>query len=311
MSNENRTKRTLSLLVKLVLSVVILSWLIKKFNITAEVFVFDSFQWHWVVIVILAWALQVILQSVRWRTLYGADEVPPFGEFIKFIFIGYFFSILLPWSLGGDAVKAVAFGKRHDGMLHSSSAILIGRVFGITALFLIFLFARLLFNYELDQTITVTLSLVAIGLVIGILLLINSPRLVISKLPESKVKTMLESVTNLEKKRWILGLVISIAIQFTVLTVIFAAFKMVGAQIEYSMILFYAPLTTVILFLPISFSGLGVREASLVFFLTPFVGITSNHCMQASMIQYASLIVLAVIGAIFFLFNKQKEKKLA
>ena len=304
---NKKIKKNLLLLIKIIVSISLLYFLVKKLNITKDVFDTSHFEWKWTILLVISAITQVYLQALRWRTLYGADEVPSIKEFVTFIFIGYFFSILLPWSLGGDAIKAVAFGKRHNGILHSSSAILFGRILGITALFIIFFVSWGLFRFPLDDAISYPIIIGTIVLIIGLTTFFITPNFIIQKLKEgNKVRVLLETITGLEKKQWIQGALYSIAIQIAMFSLVFGAFKLVGARITIPIALFYLPLTTLLLFLPISFSGLGVREASLTYFLTPFDGITSSHCIQASMVNYVALITLAIIGLFLFLFNKNK-----
>lgn len=303
-------KRWISLIVKLLISAGIVFWVVQKFNVSVEDLDTADFQWAWAFPVALSGVFMATFQALRWRTLYGADEVPPFREFFNFILVGYFFSILLPWSLGGDAVKAVVFGKRHDGLLHSSMAILFGRVFGITSLFILFWIAYFLYGFELDPRVTSALAAVTVAAVAGIITIFTVPGFILSKLPEkSKFRPILSSLGTVSTGRWIAGAVISVFMQLSIFLLLYSAFKLVGSGITFPHILFYAPLTTLILFLPFSFAGIGLREGSLSFFLTPFEGITPAHVVQASLVNYVVLLVLALFGGIIFLFHKKKTQQ--
>jgi len=302
-------KKSIQLLLKLVISIGILVWVLSTSNIDVRDLTFDSLQLKWILPVAFFASSQVLFQALRWRTLYGADEVPAYREFVKFILLGYFYSILLPWSLGGDAIKAVAFGKRHNGMLHSSSAILFGRIFGVTSLFVIFIIARISFNYPLDEMITLSIIIGLLLISVGLMLFFITPLTFFKRFkPDSSLRKNLESITSLPKEKWILGALFSFVIQFTILSMVYSSFKLIGAEINYSHIIFYLPITTILLFLPISFSGLGVREASLVYFLAP-IGISSTECLESSIITYIVLVCLAVIGAVIFVFTRQRNEE--
>lgn len=295
-------KRLISILIKAALSLVILGWFIRTFNITAAVFDLSQFQWQWSWVPLVCGVIQVTVQAVRWRVLYGGGAVPRLQEFIRFTLIGYFFGTLLPWSLGGDAVKAVAFGKRHNGMLNSSMAVLFGRIFGITALLFLFWGSYVVVDYPVAKPVLLVMALLTLAATGGLILVFKSSGVIVKLVPKtSRIHRVLNYLQTVPTSRWIQGALLSVVNQLAMFLLIYSSLKLVGAAVTLPMIFLYAPLTTLLLFLPVSFSGLGIREASLTYFLAPFQGVTSELVVQASMVNYVVLLLLALTGGALFL----------
>jgi uncharacterized membrane protein YbhN (UPF0104 family) len=70
-------------------------------------------------------ALGLVLSAIRWRVLLAAIDVElPFGQSVRLYFVGYFFNLFLPTTVGGD-VPARVSGLRRS---RSAGVILVERI---------------------------------------------------------------------------------------------------------------------------------------------------------------------------------------
>ncbi|MFA6134315.1 MAG: lysylphosphatidylglycerol synthase transmembrane domain-containing protein [Phycisphaerae bacterium] len=125
--------------------------------------------------------LQVIL-AYRWRLLLKVAQVAiPFWEAMRLTFLGAFFSIVVPGTVGGDLVKAYYVGKHTPNKAAALMSIIMDRVLGLTELTLLatamLLAVRLGGLVAPDQLRLPTLMVLAViaGL-IGAFVFLLSPR---------------------------------------------------------------------------------------------------------------------------------------
>jgi uncharacterized membrane protein YbhN (UPF0104 family) len=79
-------------------------------------------------------ALAQVLSAARWRLVLGPEDAPPFGRLLRLYLVGQFFSLFLPTSVGGDAVRAVAVSRGARRPAWAVSSVVFERFLGMLAL---------------------------------------------------------------------------------------------------------------------------------------------------------------------------------
>jgi hypothetical protein len=86
-------------------------------------------------------AVQLLAQALsaeRWRLIMAAGRTgggaPRWSYLFRLYLIGNFFSIFLPTSIGGDAIRVVAVAPSAGGKVRGAVGILLDRLFGVAAL---------------------------------------------------------------------------------------------------------------------------------------------------------------------------------
>ena len=85
------------------------------------------------------------------------------------------------------------------------------------------------------------------------------------------------------------------------------AFKIHLSPLEY---LWVFALVSLLLFLPISLAGLGVREGSMIFLLG-ILGVSSEKALAASLTLFIISIMLGSVGVLLHLFHTQPDRKIS
>ncbi|MEN8376545.1 MAG: lysylphosphatidylglycerol synthase domain-containing protein, partial [Gemmatimonadota bacterium] len=81
-------------------------------------------------------ALLLLAQAVsalRWKEILGA-QAPAWGFLFRLYLIGNFFSLFLPTSVGGDAVRAVAASRALPARAAAVTSVVVDRLIGVAAL---------------------------------------------------------------------------------------------------------------------------------------------------------------------------------
>ena len=84
--------------------------------------------------------------------------------------------------------------------------------------------------------------------------------------------------------------------QFTVVLAAWAAAEALGISIGLSVLMAFFPVVAIAQVLPVTFSGLGVREGALVLFLRPF-DVTQAQAIALGLLFYAMNLVVSLLGA--------------
>ena len=84
--------------------------------------------------------------------------------------------------------------------------------------------------------------------------------------------------------------------QFTVVLRAWAAAEALGISIGLSVLMAFFPVVAIAQVLPVTFSGLGVREGALVLFLRPF-DVTQAQAIALGLLFYAMNLVVSLLGA--------------
>src|SRR5882672_10783890 len=68
--------------------------------------------WSWWLAAFLCYVVAQLISSIRWRELarpYGFRH--SYGAYVAYYFVGNFFNLVLPSSVGGDAARAWYLGR--------------------------------------------------------------------------------------------------------------------------------------------------------------------------------------------------------
>jgi len=87
----------------------------------------------------------VAVSCLKWRVLLGiSGHRLPFGSMMRFYFIGYFFSNLLPSAIGGDVMRSWYCGRRIGSQQDAAVSVFLERFTGLLLLLLLAVFGPLL-----------------------------------------------------------------------------------------------------------------------------------------------------------------------
>ena len=92
---------------KILVSVALLGILAWRTDWVHVATVFGEMRFGWWLAALAVYGLAQILSSIRWQMLarpLGFDQ--PLSYFLGYYFIGMFFNLMLPTSVGGDVVRA-------------------------------------------------------------------------------------------------------------------------------------------------------------------------------------------------------------
>lgn len=142
-------KKLLNVLLKAVISCGFFYILFTFIETNELAALFSQVNWVYLALSFVVTWVMIIASCMKWKVILDLKgEKQSFGSLMKVYCMGYFFSNLLPSTIGGDVVRSYYVGEKINNHAHSAVAIFIERFSGILFLFVLALIMPL-FHLEL------------------------------------------------------------------------------------------------------------------------------------------------------------------
>lgn len=252
-------------------------------------------------IVIAKW-----LSAVRLQALLLADTLSTWYLF-RISMIGQFFSLFLPTAVGGDAVRAYALAAALEHPGEGVSGILLDRVLGFIALLGYLAVGVAITSRDVLAALgrpvysgpDVILLLVAAAVGALLLLVLMAP----GRRPASqrwKVEiARAGAMLRRHPEVWTRWLILSFLVQAAYILAWVALGVGLGIGVPVHYYLLAVPLVSIATMLPITLSGLGLREGAWALLLLPF-GIPPANAVAFGLVYFVCLTVVGALGGIWF-----------
>jgi uncharacterized membrane protein YbhN (UPF0104 family) len=262
----------------------------------------------------------VLLSTVRWsQVLQALDLRADFPKLLSHTLAGMFVSNVLPSTVGGDVLRvtrlSAANGRRHP----SVASVMVERLTGFLVLPFISLVALVanptLLHLGQATHLALTMSLGTLTVLGVILALVSSPWLADRLAGHSWLDFLGAVQMGLARLRRdpgaALGVVVSaLAYQLTMVAGAWMAGHAMGIQVGWSAMMAFIPVVAVAQVLPISVSGLGLREGALVILLAP-LGVAGGQAVAFGLLLYGMNLVVSLLGAPAFAVGTRPARVVA
>lgn len=255
---------------------------------------------------LLVYGLAVVLSTVRWSQVLQALELPAeMPRLLSHTLAGMFVSNFLPSTVGGDVLRVTRLSAG-NGQRHTSVAsVVVERLTGFFVLpfiSLVALFANpTLLHLGQASRLALTVSIGTLAALAAILLLVSNPRVgewFAARSWLGFVASINLGVARLRRDpAAALGVLVSaLAYQLTMVAGAWMAGHALGIHVGWSAMMAFIPVVAVAQVLPVSVSGLGLREGALVLLLVP-LGVDSGQAVALGLLLYGMNMVVSLLGA--------------
>ncbi len=313
---SQRLKTALKLLLTFALLAVVVSQMeLEKFSKTLS-----SMDLSWVVLALSLQLLAAVPAVQRWRLILRSFEIRKgFLPLLKLALIGSFFNLFLPTGIGGDFIRGFYLSRNVGrGISSILTTILLERSGGLCALLLIGTIASALSGIEISDFPAVYLFLVFLAgySLINLLLFLPWVHTQIDLLLKrwgfdsvaAKMELIYEGLQALGRDGRTLGgtLVLSLIVQFVSILVVWALAQAIGATASFSTFLIFIPLINLTLMIPLTISGIGLREGA-YYLLFSQVGLPAEMSIALSLMNYFVYLLAGLPGALLYTLHKKDE----
>jgi uncharacterized protein (TIRG00374 family) len=302
-------KKKILITFKALVTFILLALLFNNIDFNETIKHFRSFDLLFLVFALCALILQAIIITMRWKKIIlHLDVHYTFVTLLRYIWIGSFFNQALPSSVGGDALRGYCLYRDGLSIKNSTLSVLIDRIFGIIGLVLFAMLAFSLLSSQIDSVdLKIGVLITIFGLVVAILSIFSLDLFI--KKTNYKVVRGLLSLSHESRKIALNSFsgvrltMLSVIVHFlSVVTVIILAEGM-NMNIQWIGIFTIIPMVSLLMVVPVSIGGWGVRESGMVVGLGYF-GVEPEYALALSILYGATVLIVTLPGLLLWSFNK-------
>ncbi|HNP35105.1 MAG TPA: lysylphosphatidylglycerol synthase transmembrane domain-containing protein [Woeseiaceae bacterium] len=263
-----------------------------------------------------------ILSAFRWQVLYrSTNPSSAFAEIVRITFVSSFLGQAMPGVIGVEALRIYSLAKSKTDFPGAFASVIADRMFGLMSLGLVILLGMLIGPGELRELmlIPVLLTLALLAAIIVAVAWPVSRHFLESAFPSAfilKIRTWIDKVYHCfdayrARPRLIVwSLVLSVLFQLGRVALFYAAALLIGESPDFVYFLAIVPVVMFASLMPISISGLGVREASLVLLFTQFHVMGSAPSFTVALLVFVSGLLSTLPGGWFYARQRQQVDEL-
>jgi glycosyltransferase 2 family protein len=272
----------------------------------------------WLSGALLLSVVSVVLSAWRWQQVLAALGLPArASRLLRHYLAGLFVGNVLPSTIGGDVLRVTRLSADNGERPASFASVVLERLTGWVVLPLITLFAFLinpgLRHLGAATTVAFTLSITTLVLLVLIVVVAVHPALRRLDTAASGWQSFAGAVRKgLEEFRKHPGAAANMlgtcfVYQLAVVMAALMAANALDLHIGPTAMLAFMPAVAIAQALPISLSGLGVREGAFVLFLTP-LGVATDQAIALGLLVYLLNLAVSLLGAPAFAVGGSKGR---
>jgi glycosyltransferase 2 family protein len=270
--------------------------------------------------------MMLALGVVRWRMVLRVHGLTlPFSRAAEISLVAHFFNSFFLGSTGGDLMKAYyAARETHHKKTEAVVTVFVDRLVGLWSM-LLFAGIMMLPNWRLltsDRMLRLSI-LIVLSMLLGCSVVValafyggvsrkwSGARDWLRRLPKGEwLEQMLEACREFGRQKFFISRAIIISMLLNAVTVaqFWVLANGLGLRIPAEALLVIVPTVICIASLPITPSGLGVRENLFVIMLAAApISVHATPALSLSLLAYAGTLVWSVIGGIVYLMFKERH----
>jgi len=313
-------KKIFSILLRVGISLLLLIFLFRQADEKSLLEIIKNVNKPLLLVAFLVFFLTYFLGLWRWIMLLKAVKIDlPIQRVITSYSGGIFFSLFLPSTIGGDFLRSVDLSVHTKKPKEVIATIFLDRLSGYIGLVVLALLAMFL-GWKILEDNSVLISL---GIIIGLLVVILLA--FFNKFLYSKINRFLKSpnagkikdlICNLHEeihlfrdkpKVVVKNILISIVVQAVPPVTFYIIAFSLGVKISFAYFFIFIPIIGAISLLPISIGGLGLRDASTIFFFAK-VGVGKNLAFAMSLLSFSFILFYGAVGGLIYVLTVHNRR---
>jgi len=316
-------RRRLGLIFRALVSILLIAFLIRKLHLPVLWDILRTVDVGWLVVGAICFFPVLLIVSWRWRLLLSVHHVRMrFWRIFELSMIGQFFSAFLLGTTGGDVIKifyvaravpnkkaAVSFTVIVDRIIGMVALLLFGVALSVTQLSLLLstsetrFYTGLFYLFALGGVVISGMSCIA-----PLFLKHRTIRSLLKKIPFiHHGASLMSAAEKTAEAMWvnILALIVSLPSHMCTTLMGYCVLRAMHLSVPFLAFCAILAMVNMLIALPISVSGFGVREWLFGSFLG-LVGVDWNHAIAFSLTYFAVNLVWSVAGGPFYFLYRHE-----
>lgn len=290
-------KALLKLAIKIVVSIGFLTFLMSKLHPETLIGEFKKIKIGYFFVATIFYIFTMYFSTKRWA--YFIKVKKSFKELFELYMIGTFFNLFMPGTVGGDAIKAYYLYKGSQKKGDSLVSVFMERYMGLCGLIFIAAVGLLAgYKYIAGSFIIPLMLAILISFITASLIVVFFPYEIFYKKLKGVRETIRIYLTDFRTVTH--TFMLSLFVQGIGIWVVYLLGLSMDINVSFSTYLIFIPIISVISMVPISFSGVGVREYSFLY-LFGVVGVSKEKAVSLSLLWFLVMIITGLIGMFYYL----------
>jgi uncharacterized protein (TIRG00374 family) len=291
--------------VRLTVSALLIAWALRGVDLEAVGRSLSGTRYGWYGAALLLHVVGVLISALRWHLLLRAQGVrAPVSYLTTSYLVGFFFNNFLPGSVGGDVYRAWDTVRFSGNRARSFAVILVERASGLFTLLLLASAVAVSRVPTAGNRATVwlaTLGVLAAGVVLLLALWAGERLPGRFRKVGDKIRAFRSAIVLYRERKKLLGgaLTLGLLLQLNYVLHFYLIGRALDLGLPFGVYLVAVPLVAVLLLLPVSINGVGVRENAYLFFFGP-LGVAASRTVAFCWASLAALLVFGVVGGLLY-----------
>lgn len=260
--------------------------------------------------------VRVPLMAWRWRIILAKlDVTAPAGSLTSLLYISGFFGLALPSANANDLVRGVMLKQLRIPLGTGVASILVDRIYGVLSMAFLALPGALLLLHQGHHAATVSaVAITSVVMVAITVCVLPALHRLTNRPSQSTMLGRLSILQSLGGASRCFGwgciaacIAISLVSQIMAVIAVACAGASVHIAVEPASYLVFVPVVWLATSLPLTVSGLGIREAGFAF-LFQMVGVAHAQGLAIGAVSSATTIVAGVLGGVALLMPARHKK---
>ncbi len=309
-------KKHFSTIIKLLISILLIFFLLNKYNADAMYRTFLNVNGNWVLFAVLFMIISNIFGTFQWNIILKHLDIHlPLKSVFAYYFTGLFFNNFLLSFVGGDIVRVYDIKKTSGKNSEAISTVLMDRFVGFITLTTISVIGILYLLGKMRSLFVLwTIPAIFVVMLLTILFLFNKlfakrfesfGMKITPKQVQGTLREIYNSLNYFGKHPSLLGkiFILSLCVQTARVTTHYCLAQSIGVSINLAYFFMFIPIITLVISLPVSFGGIGMREWSAAE-LFVFAGVVGENAVLFEGMAYIVAILCSLPGGLAFAFRK-------
>jgi uncharacterized membrane protein YbhN (UPF0104 family) len=289
---------------RLLVSAAILGWLAWRTDWAQLTAAFGQLHLGLWLAAVALYALTQFVSALRWQGLARPlGFTRPLRDYAGFYFIGMYFNLMLPTSVGGDVVRAWYLDGGSGRRFAAFFSVLLDRGSGLLLLLALACLGTALAPIDLPGWVAAcvwgTAGCALLGLALVPVLLRHGGR-VGQRLRVGQMCRMIRPLLTVRLIAW--AALLSLAVQALNVVLVWLIGLAIAAPVPAGYYWVVVPMVSLLTVLPLSLNGMGIREGGMILFLAP-VGVGQGTALCLALLWFAAFSTASLAGGLVYLFG--------
>lgn len=316
-------KKFIWTLLRFSISFIIIYFLLRKINFRELSSRITNLNYSFLFLAFVCQLSTAFIGTYRWQTLlHGKGIKVSFGKLLEFGFIGQFFNSFLPGSSGGDFVKIYKVVNHSEDKIYAGISVLAEKVIGFYSISVFVIIAGVFSLGLLPERLLWTTFSVIVFAFLGLFIFVYFKPHIIKFLDASGSKENIlakikqYTVIFYEALHFFIThsgillkiIIVSLLMQFLSIMSCYFVARSIGLCINIFYFFIFIPIIFFATVVPVSLSGIGVREGVFVY-LFGKVNVPSSQAVLLSLLCFSLTIVFGLIGGVVHFWSNIRSSR--